>query len=75
MLNKITEWHIWEVNPNDYLFRGDKFFPIFQQIIRQYCVYPQKSIQIEVGKFRYGFIFDWQNKDICEIEVYRKKIK
>lgn len=51
--------------------KGNKFFPIFQRVIKS-VEYPKEQIKIKYNNQLYKFVFEWQNKDICGIEVFER---
>lgn len=59
------------------------FFPIFQNVIKQVefgkefvlvnVINKERSVNLKKEcKDQFKFVFDWQNKDTCGIEVFKK---
>ena len=68
------EWQWFSVDFEDFENNNFWFIPTFQSVIRQHAIYPNKEITVSKPNhpYQYKFIFDWQDENICGIEVYRK---
>lgn len=79
-----NNWQWFTIDFNDQKLYGSFWFsPTFNAVIRQHCVYPKQEIIINIPDkpsrphhpYQYKFIFDWQDEDICGIEVYRRFVE
>jgi len=52
------------VNPNS------GFFGVFQKVIKQ-VKYPIETITIIANQEKYKFIFQWQDENICGVDVFK----
>lgn len=73
MSEVIGEWKRFVISFDEGYFGTLHFMETFNNVIKKYCIFPRESITIrKKDGFEYKFIFDWQNEDICGIEVYRR---
>jgi hypothetical protein len=65
------EWKWFTVDLYDILYGNFWFMSTFQAVIRQHGIYPNKEVVVKLKDGnQYKFIFDWQEENICGIEVY-----
>lgn len=72
MENK-SEWKRVIINNSTDVCGTAEFYPTFLEVLRRYCIYPKEEITIKrKDGYTYKFLFQWQNEDICGIDVYRR---
>jgi hypothetical protein len=52
-----------------YINEHSKFFSIFRTVIKK-VIYPSEEIKIKYNNTIYIFKFQWQDENICGIDVY-----